>query len=177
MLLTLWDMWRNAYNTYLEKREPYRILLLATNDGLMHSVHDVLKTYEIYETTSLFLDGDRQVALDTYDIVIIAGSVSSDVLQHYADQAKINGQLFYYVSEHHLVEDIIPLPTRLGPLLALEYIASPLDGWWRVIKRVFDLVVSSMALLVLSPLFLLLAICIKLDSRGPVFYTQQRLGK
>lgn len=42
-------------------------------------------------------------------------------------------------------------------------------------KRAFDVVVSFLMLLVLSPLFLVLAIAIKLDSRGPVFYRQTRV--
>ena len=43
-------------------------------------------------------------------------------------------------------------------------------------KRIFDVVVSGLGLLVLSPLFLILAIWIKLDSKGPVFYRQVRVG-
>lgn len=42
-------------------------------------------------------------------------------------------------------------------------------------KRVFDLVVSSIALVVLSPVYLILAIAIKIDSPGPVFYRQERV--
>lgn len=42
-------------------------------------------------------------------------------------------------------------------------------------KRVFDIVVSALMLVVLSPLFLILAIAIKLDSKGPVFYRQERV--
>ena len=44
-----------------------------------------------------------------------------------------------------------------------------------LLKRVFDVVVSALMLLVLSPVFLLLAIAIKLDSPGPVFYRQVRV--
>jgi len=44
-------------------------------------------------------------------------------------------------------------------------------------KRVFDIVSSGIGLILLSPIFLLLAILIKLDSRGPVFYKQLRVGK
>lgn len=44
-----------------------------------------------------------------------------------------------------------------------------------VLKRVFDFVASVMMLLVLSPVFLILAIAIKLDSPGPVFYRQERV--
>ena len=44
-------------------------------------------------------------------------------------------------------------------------------------KRVFDIIASGIGLLLLSPLFLVLAIWIKLDSEGPVFYRQVRVGK
>ncbi len=42
-------------------------------------------------------------------------------------------------------------------------------------KRVFDIVVSLIMLIALSPVFLILAICIKIDSNGPVFYRQVRI--
>ncbi len=44
-----------------------------------------------------------------------------------------------------------------------------------VLKRLFDITVSSVLLLFLSPVFLILAIAIKLDSKGPVFYRQTRV--
>ena len=44
-------------------------------------------------------------------------------------------------------------------------------------KRLFDIVASGLGLVVLSPLFLILAIWIKHDSKGPVFYRQVRVGR
>lgn len=44
-------------------------------------------------------------------------------------------------------------------------------------KRLFDILASGLGLIVLSPLFLILAIWIKLDSKGPVFYRQVRVGR
>ena len=46
-----------------------------------------------------------------------------------------------------------------------------------MMKRLFDIIASGLGLLVLGPLFLILAIWIKLDSKGPVFYRQVRVGK
>ena len=43
-------------------------------------------------------------------------------------------------------------------------------------KRLFDIIASGLGLLVLSPLFFFLSIWIKLDSKGPVFYRQVRVG-
>jgi len=51
-----------------------------------------------------------------------------------------------------------------------------LEGWPVVAKRVFDLVVSSILLLMLSPLLVVTAILIKLTSSGPVLFKQKRLG-
>lgn len=44
-------------------------------------------------------------------------------------------------------------------------------------KRLFDIVVASVALLLLSPLFILIAIAVKLESKGPVFYIAKRAGR
>lgn len=44
-------------------------------------------------------------------------------------------------------------------------------------KRIFDIVSSGIGLILLSPIFLILAIWIKIDSKGPVFYKQVRVGK
>lgn len=44
-------------------------------------------------------------------------------------------------------------------------------------KRLFDIVAGGLGLLILSPLFLVLAVWIRLDSEGPVFYRQTRVGR
>ncbi|BFL72950.1 sugar transferase [Anaerococcus nagyae] len=46
-----------------------------------------------------------------------------------------------------------------------------------IIKRIFDIFLSLIGLIILSPLFIILAILIKIDSDGPVFFIQERLGQ
>ncbi len=46
-----------------------------------------------------------------------------------------------------------------------------------LLKRVLDMVFSTLVLILLSPLMLVIAIAVKLDSRGPVFYSSERIGK
>ncbi len=48
---------------------------------------------------------------------------------------------------------------------------------YRVIKAALDFLIALIALIVFSPLFLVVAIAIKIDSRGPVFFVQKRIGK
>ncbi len=53
---------------------------------------------------------------------------------------------------------------------------TPLLGWGKIFKRLIDIMVSSLGLLILSPLFLFIALLIKMTSKGPVFYKQKRMG-
>ena len=60
------------------------------------------------------------------------------------------------------------------PMLNVRDVA--LRGWRLTLKRGFDLVVGSVALVVLSPLMLLIALVTKLESKGPALYIQERMG-
>jgi exopolysaccharide biosynthesis polyprenyl glycosylphosphotransferase len=59
----------------------------------------------------------------------------------------------------------------------IEIFPSIMKPWERVGKRAFDLAVSIIMLLLLTPLYALLAVLIKLDSEGPIFFRQERIGK
>ena len=60
------------------------------------------------------------------------------------------------------------------PLISLR--PTPLDGWGRVGKRIFDLVGSVIFLILSSPIWLATAIAVKIDSPGPVFFTRKDDG-
>ena len=71
------------------------------------------------------------------------------------------------------------LHLNLGSIAGLPLIeiqGTPLDGWGKVAKRIFDFVVSFVLLTVLSPLFLLLAFLVKFNSKGSVFVSLSRVG-
>ena len=61
------------------------------------------------------------------------------------------------------------------PLIDLMPEFMPL--WEQAVKRIIDIVVSLLALSVLSPFLLIVTILIKLDSKGPIFFIQERVGK
>ncbi|GAB4543262.1 MAG: undecaprenyl-phosphate glucose phosphotransferase [Anaerolineae bacterium] len=60
------------------------------------------------------------------------------------------------------------------PLLTVRDIA--LRGWRLALKRAVDIIGSALALVLFSPIMMLVAILVKLDSPGPVFYAQERMG-
>nr|MBA3806641.1 sugar transferase [Acidobacteriota bacterium] len=65
---------------------------------------------------------------------------------------------------------------QIGALPMITLFREPLSNAARIVKRLFDLTISLLALTIISPLWLLIALLIKLDSRGPVFYKQERVG-
>ncbi len=70
--------------------------------------------------------------------------------------------------------DLRPLILRGKVFLELRH--SNLDGWRIIFKRVFDIVLSGLFLLIFSWLYALIALAIKIDSVGSVFYRNERIG-
>jgi NDP-sugar pyrophosphorylase family protein len=68
--------------------------------------------------------------------------------------------------------------TSVGGENISQLLAAKVNNWvFNFIKRVIDISVALAALLILSPLFILIALAIKLDSPGPIFFIQKRCGK
>jgi exopolysaccharide biosynthesis polyprenyl glycosylphosphotransferase len=65
---------------------------------------------------------------------------------------------------------------RVGDAPLLTFSAAPFDDLSLLTKRFVDIVVSALVLVIFSPLFLLIAVLIKMTSPGPVIYRQQRCG-
>ena len=69
---------------------------------------------------------------------------------------------------------LIPSPQEGIPFLTFE--KSEISLPWRIVKRSFDLLFSFTVMMVLSPVFLLIAIAVLISSGWPVFYSQKRIG-
>jgi exopolysaccharide biosynthesis polyprenyl glycosylphosphotransferase len=64
----------------------------------------------------------------------------------------------------------------VGNVPFLDVMDKPLTDWSGFLKSAEDKMLASVALLLLSPLMLIIALAVKLESRGPVFFRQKRLG-
>jgi len=102
-----------------------------------------------------------------------------------SEQVFIN-QIINELSGRDVVIKIIPsiFDILLGKVKMSQVTSAPLieiypdnlPKWQSVVKRLIDLVVSFLSLLVLFPLFIFIAIKVKLSSSGPIFYYQERIG-
>ena len=82
----------------------------------------------------------------------------------------------------HLVSDLFPQklarsqPTDFDGVPVVSLHSAPLFSWRTEAKRIFDFVSASLLLLIAAPPLVLVAIIIKLESKGPVFFVQDRVG-
>lgn len=105
----------------------------------------------------------------------------------YADEAR-NAEILTYAQEHHANYRFVPGNTELfvgnvnvelfrGSTPVITVRQTALFGWGRIVKRLFDLLVSSCLIVLTSPIMLLMAVAIKLEDGGPVFLRQVRLTR
>ncbi len=120
----------------------------------------------------------RFVRREHVDDIIIALPWNAD-----ERQVDIVRQLRELPSHVHLVSDLVgfrfpnkPSPTHFGAIPMIEVIDSPLSGWGVMLKWLEDRILSGILLLAFLPVLLCVALAIKLESKGPVFFKQKRFG-
>lgn len=105
----------------------------------------------------------------------------------YAEESR-NAEILTYAQEHHIGYRFVPGNTELFvgnldvelfrnsiPVITVRQTA--LFGWGRVVKRLFDLFVGCLLFALTSPLFLLVALAVRLSGSGPIFFRQTRLTR
>lgn len=115
---------------------------------------------------------------DKFDEILVAtGNLSEKQLNRLNDFSYINHVTLKYVA------DIFEFPisnfevSNISGFPIVELKKTRLDGWGRVYKRVFDIVTSTIIIIILSPVMLIVAIAVKIDSRGPLFFSYKRIGE
>jgi len=92
----------------------------------------------------------------------------------YCENYKID---YKYVPNLYSTRTSNVLTRTLAGFPIVELRRTPLDGWGRVFKRAFDLIIAVAGLVILSPFFAIIACIISWDSEGPIFFKQKRVGR
>lgn len=95
-------------------------------------------------------------------------------------------RLFDFADEHHLTfkyaADLLGTKVlktevmEIAGIPVVEVKKTPLDGWGRIVKRIFDIVISCLLIIITSPITLITALFIKLDSKGSIFFSRRDDG-
>lgn len=146
-----------------------------------------------YNVLGVIGDKRRQHHADFMDFDEALAAVGPDQLhgiiqtELYADERR-NREILEYAQTHHMSYRFIPGNTELFvgnisvelfrsaiPVIAVHQTA--LLGWGQVVKRIFDLTLGSVFVVILSPLMLIVAVAIKLEDGGPILFRQKRLTR
>jgi exopolysaccharide biosynthesis polyprenyl glycosylphosphotransferase len=85
--------------------------------------------------------------------------------------------------EYMITPDIMGMFTsrstsgQIEGIPVLRWGRTPIEGYARIVKRLFDLIISGVVIFITSPIMLILSIVIKIDSRGPALFKQRRMGR
>lgn len=142
--------------------------LIKHNKNLGYKIVDQIGQVHLREIKEI----KQQRGID--EIILCESSITDD------EQEK----LIDYCAIHNINYKFIPTTLQtskfqIGVLSGeplIEVKNTPLDGWGRIAKRVFDVVFAFFGIIITSPIMILTAIAIKLDSCGPIIYKNKRIG-
>ncbi|HMX03574.1 MAG TPA: sugar transferase [Chitinophagales bacterium] len=112
------------------------------------------------------------------DEVIIAIETSEHhLLNNLIDTVAGKGNIVIKIvpDMYDILSGSVKMSNVLGAVL-IEIYPDLMVGWQRMIKRALDVTVASIGFIVLWPLYLFIAIRVKMSSKGPIFYHQERIG-
>lgn len=164
-------------NFYRKRFPPLRLIEIVGNrqDQLYQKINQVPYKYHVEKLLSCEEDEDRiREEISRYDAVLLndlpAGKKNRILKICFAEDKrvyfmpKIGDILIKNSEELNLFDTPLFLDRNHGFRL-----------YQRFVKRLFDIILSGLALIILSPVFLITAIAIRREDHGPVFYTQERV--
>ena len=140
-------------------KDYYKLGEFLPRLGCYNDIENIVKQYDIEEVIIAI----ERTEVETMRVLLsLVDTTDAQVKIIPAMQDLVFGNVKQSAIWHAPLVDVTP---ELMPI------------WQRVVKRAFDIVASSLALVILSPVFLTCAIIVKATSKGPVLYTQERIGK
>ena len=178
MLLSLWRFGLRRIEERLAS--PKGVMVIGHSQNALELTMNFLKLGDSYQIIELIKPCEHQKIENLFpkvDLVCLDSQLTGEEKKYFLRKSiEENKQVLMIPS----LEDILLMGAQLDriddrPILRLD--SFRLTPRQQIVKRAFDLVLSFILLLLLSPLFVLIAVLIKLTSRGPVFYVQERLGE
>lgn len=195
--LSLWRMAKRLYVRYLVRKGHgnYNVLIVGAGAVGLNLAEEIKAFPYLGIKIIGFLDDVKKGDINGSQILGRISDIEKNVNKYFVDEIYVT-----IPSERKVVEEIIQKGTKLGRTIRivaehfnmpyrqvkLNYIGSiPLMTYFEkisqaeesIMKRLIDISVSTLGLILLSPLFGIVAYLIKLESPGPVFYVSKRHGK
>ena len=116
------------------------------------------------------------VSTNIVDLTVVTAPITENGVQESIEILDVMGKNVAVLLDDIVSKVALSRPVDFGGLSMVMYDSYPRRPWQEVGKRGMDVILSGIGLLVLSPVFILVALAIKITSKGPVFFAQQRVG-
>ena len=198
LVAVTFPLWRYWYNTFVQRPNLLRnVLVVGMNDEAKELIKEIIKKPQLgYKIKAIIHAGLRkttdfpgvEIIKNTKDIqqLISKNKISTvisvmdphtnpEVVQQLFQTLIMKIHFFDLPTFYEKLTGKIPV-TNIGHIWFLENLAESELGVYEFVKRTTEIVVSVLGLVVTLPFIPLIALIIKLDSKGPVFFTQTRTG-
>jgi Undecaprenyl-phosphate glucose phosphotransferase len=161
----------------LEKIELYPELGIKVAGFLSHKIEEVGKRIKKIPVVGIYGDLGKILAKSRMDIFFIALPINEysffegliESLNGHLPDIKVVPGSYEYLSLRGGMDELGDLP-----IMSLQ--GSPLHGWSKVSKRIFDLVLGTPMLVITFPIMVIIGLFIKWTSKGPILHRQKRIG-
>jgi len=130
-----------------------------------------LDNYNESALTDIMKNGQADVIIQTDQ------NMGKEEIVKLLDFAALHQLEFKYTADLFGTRAIQREVSTIADIPIIEIKRTPLNGWGRIYKRIFDIIGSVFAIIIFSPIFIATAIAIKFDSKGPVLYLDYRYGQ
>jgi exopolysaccharide biosynthesis polyprenyl glycosylphosphotransferase len=110
------------------------------------------------------------------EVILVDPSLTNEQMFNFMRHCQENNIEFKAVPAHAQVSARTLQYDAFAGIPIIEFKGTPLDSWGMIAKRIIDIIGSFVAILILSPLMLVISILIKTNSKGPVIYRNVRVG-
>ncbi len=159
----------------------HRVLLIGRN-GKMDTVSKLIRhnknlgyrVVDQIETAHLKVIKGIKQEMGIDEMILCEPSVTDDEQEKLVDYCAINNIVYKYIPTTLQTSRFEVGVLNGEPLIEVK--STPLDGWGRILKRIFDVLVSIAGIIITSPVMLGAALAIWLEDDGPIIYKNERVG-
>ena len=116
------------------------------------------------------------IRMNIVDLTVVTALITDEGVQESIEMLFIMGKTVAVLLDDIVTKVARSRPIDFGGLSLVVYDDHPRRPWDELCKRVLDVILSCIGLLGLSPVFLLVAVAIKMTSKGPAIFAQERIG-
>lgn len=182
VMIMLWRLILNMIITRMQKQDQI-LVIIPKNDDIEYAKKIKYAEKKWFKMQYVSVDTRNESCIDEiikkeyhkHDGILITQNMPEVMKKRFIDEAMKQKKDVYLVPSLYEINITKHMLMQFGDTLAFQIKPFAMSVYQRVVKRILDVILCFVGVIVLSPVMLIAAIAIKLDSKGPVIYSQERV--